>query len=163
MPLSLSSFPLRRSSPFPSLSSSLLSSRGWLEMIGGSTASLLPCKEKGVGRSSLVTYGRSSKKNYSRFHLRSTVGFILPLPEKALRRLCAGASRSWGILLKIWWLVGVFPLRFSFRWSLSAGGEIIHNFSPSATVLAQHLAGKEKKHTFASEIIQGTLLATRAP
>jgi len=32
-----------------------------------------------------------------------------------------------------------------------------------SSFLAQHLAGKEKKHTFASEIIQGTLLATRAP
>ena len=63
----------------------------------------------------------------------------------------------------MWRLVGAFLLRFSFRLSLSEGGEIIRNFSPSATVLAQHLAGKEKKHTFASEIIQGTLLATRAP
>ena len=65
--------------------------------------------------------------------------------------------------LDMWRLVEVFLFRFSFRWSTSKGGEIIRNFSPFTTVLARHLAGKEKKHTFASEIIQGTLLATRAP
>ena len=57
---------------------------------------------------------------------------------------------------------GVSPLLFLPLEHIE-GGEIIRNFPPSATVLAQHLAGKEKKHTFASEIIQGTLLATRAP